>query len=73
MSKSKPGELPRVVFVGNGRNKAKYVLKLFHVVTVDVAGVPSTCKLLDDDTRITIEEGMQFMTAYLPAEMFKGS
>lgn len=73
MSKSKQGELPRVVFVGNGRNKAKYVLKLFHVVSVDAAGVPLTCNLLDNDTKITVEQGMQFMTAYLPAEMVDGS
>jgi len=55
-----------------GKDGPIYELGLFIIRSTNVRGVPLECTFVKDEQAVKIEEGMRFMTAYLPAEMLTG-
>lgn len=61
-------KMPEICFIGPGRKKGKFKHTVFLVVSRE-NGVPRELRMIGDDESVTIEEGMEFMTAYVPEHM----
>ena len=63
-------KMPELCFIGPGKQKAPFKYVLFRVVTKDEDGLPRELVMVRDDETVKLEEGMEFMTAYIPKVMF---
>jgi len=61
--------MPRVAFLGPARARVKHVLALFKINSRGEDGLPRECVLIRDDETVNVEQGGDFMTAYIPAVM----
>lgn len=64
-------KMPELCFIGPGKRKAPFQHALFRVLSKHEDGTPKECVRIRDDETVEVEEGMEFMTAYLPKVMLQ--
>ena len=65
---AKPERMPEIVFIGPTKKRAKFKHVVFLVKSRE-GGVPRELVLLRDDESVDLEQGMEFMTGYVPEFM----
>lgn len=48
-----------------------YRITVFHVLSRKADGTPDTCRRIADDEKITVKEGDEFITAFVPEVVLK--
>jgi len=54
-------------------NGVRYQLMLLKVESRNVRGIPMSLTLLEEEQKINIEEGMEFITAYIQEQNLEGT
>lgn len=68
------GDMPEILFVkpiGGGRVKAKHQHTVFKVIDHHPSGAPKNCVLVENHETVNVDEGMEFITAYVPSVNFQ--
>lgn len=67
MAKNKD-KMPEICFIGPGQKKGKFKYTVFLVESRE-NGVPCKLRMIREDEKVEVEEGMEFMTGYVPEHM----
>lgn len=70
MAKKPTDGCPEIIFVGR-KAKVPYKLIIFVVEDKDEQGVPRKLRIVLDHEKVKVEEGMEFMTGYVPQHMLR--
>jgi hypothetical protein len=67
--KKKERGLPLVVFLGPPQARIEHRLVVFKILSRDENNIPRECVMLKDNETVNIQEGDEFMTAYVQRQM----
>lgn len=71
MTKKPSEDMPEIVFLGPKHHKVKHKLVVLKIDEKDENGVPRKMSVILDHETVDIDAGMEFMTAYIQAQMLR--